>query len=68
MAIDKVNRRQAHLESVLKAGGRIAGPKVECGELNTKPMAMALNKMPSWYSYLSMHYEGLLFFSRGRFI
>ena len=45
VAIDKVNRRQAHLESVLKAGGRIAGPKVECGELNTKPMAMALNKM-----------------------
>ena len=45
MAIDNVNMRQAHFESVLKAGGRIAGPKVECGELNTKPMAMASNKM-----------------------
>ena len=44
-AIDNVNMRQAHFESVLKAGGRIAGPKVECGELNTKPMAMASNKM-----------------------
>ena len=33
--------RQAHFESVLKAGGRIAGPKVECGELYTKPMAIA---------------------------
>ena len=32
-----VNMRQAHFESILKAGGRIAGPKVECGELNTKP-------------------------------
>ena len=41
VAIDNVNIRQAHFESVLKAGGRIAGPKVECGELNTKPMAMA---------------------------
>ena len=30
--------RLAHFESVLKAGGRITGPKVECGELNTKPM------------------------------
>ena len=37
--------RQAHFESVLKAGGRIAGSKVECGELNTKPMAMTSNKM-----------------------
>ena len=27
----------------MKAGGRIAGPKVECGELNIKPMAT--NKM-----------------------
>ena len=45
VAIDNVNMRQAHFESVLKAGGRIAGPKVECGELNTKPMAMASNKM-----------------------
>ena len=45
VAIENVNMRQAHFESVLKAGGRIAGPKVECGELNTKPMAMALNKM-----------------------
>ena len=44
-AIDNVNMRQAHFESVLKDGGRIAGPKVECGELNTKPMAMASNKM-----------------------
>ena len=45
VAIDTVNMRQAHFESILKAGGRIAGPKVECGELNTKPMAMASNKM-----------------------
>ena len=45
VAIDKVNRSQVHFESVLKAGGRIAGPKVECGELNTKPMVMASNKM-----------------------
>ena len=45
MAIENVNMRQAHFESVLKAGGRITGPKVECGELNTKPMAMASNKM-----------------------
>ena len=45
VAIDNVNMRQSHFESVLKAGGRIAGPKVECGELNTKPMAMASNKM-----------------------
>ena len=35
VAIDDVNRRPAHFASVLKAGGRIAGPKVECGELNT---------------------------------
>ena len=41
VAIDNVNMRQAQFESVLK----IAGPKVECGELNTKPMAMASNKM-----------------------
>ena len=27
------------------AGGRIAGSKVEYAELNTKPMAMASNKM-----------------------
>ena len=45
VAMDNVNMRQAHFESVLKAGGKIAGPKVECGELNTKPMAMASNKM-----------------------
>ena len=45
VAIDNMNMRQEHFESVLKAGGRIAGPKVECGELNTKPMAMASNKM-----------------------
>ena len=44
VAIDNVNMRQAHFESVLKAGGRIIGPKVECVELNTKPMAMASNK------------------------
>ena len=44
-AIDNVNMRQAHLESVLKAGGRIAGPKVERSELNTNPMAMTSNKM-----------------------
>ena len=43
VAIDNVNMRQAHFESVLRAGGRIAGPKVECGELDTKPTA--LNKM-----------------------
>ena len=29
VAIDTVNMRKAHFESVLKAGGRIAGPKVE---------------------------------------
>ena len=45
MVINDVNRRQTHFESVLKAGGRIAGPKVECGELNPKPMAIAANKM-----------------------
>ena len=45
VAIDNVNMRQAHFESVLKAGGRIAGPKVECGDLNPKPMAMVSNKM-----------------------
>ena len=45
VAIDNVNMRQAHFESILKAGGRIAEPKVECGELNTKQMAMASNKM-----------------------
>ena len=45
VAIGNVNMRQAHFESVMKADGRIAGPKVECGELNTKPMAMASNKM-----------------------
>ena len=45
VAIDTVNMRQAHFEPVLKAGGRIAGPKVECGEWNTKPMALASNKM-----------------------
>ena len=45
VAIDDVNRRQAHFESILKAGGKIAWSKVECGELNTKPMAIAANKM-----------------------
>ena len=45
MAIDDVNRRQSHFESVLRAGGRIAGQKVECGESNTKLMAMATNKI-----------------------
>ena len=45
VSIDNVNRMQAHFESVLKAGGRIPGPKVECGELNTKPMVIAENKM-----------------------
>ena len=44
-AIDNVNMRQAHFESVLSAGGRMAGPKVECGKLNTKLMAMDSNKM-----------------------
>ena len=38
--------RQAHFESVLKAGWRISGPKVECGELKPKPMTMASNKKP----------------------
>ena len=37
--------RQIHFESVPKAGGKIAEPKVEYGELNTKPMAMASIKM-----------------------
>ena len=45
VAIDNVNMRQAHFESILNAGGRISGPKVECGELNTTPMAIAGNKM-----------------------
>ena len=45
VAIGNVNMRQSHFESVLRAGGRIAGPKVECGESNTKLMAMAINKM-----------------------
>ena len=36
-AIDDV--RQSHFESVQRTGGRIAGPKVECGELNTKLIA-----------------------------
>ena len=45
VAIDDVNMRQAHFESVLKAGGRIAGLKVECGELITKPIAIASNKI-----------------------
>ena len=45
MAIEYVNRRQSHFEAVLRAGGRIAGSKVECGESNTKLMAMATNKM-----------------------
>ena len=45
VAIDNVNMRQAHFESVQKAGGRITEPTVECGELNTKSMAMASNKM-----------------------
>ena len=45
VAIDDVNRRQTHFESVLNAGGIIAGPKVECGKFNTKPMAIATNKM-----------------------
>ena len=45
MAIEDVNRRQAHFESVLKDERRIAGEKVKCGELNTKPMAIAANKM-----------------------
>ena len=45
VAIDNVNMRQAQFESVLKAGGRIAGPRVEYGELDTKSMAMASNKM-----------------------
>ena len=45
VAIDDVNRQQAHFESVLKAGGTIAGLTEDRGELNTKPMAIAANKM-----------------------
>ena len=45
VAIDNANMRQTHFESVLKAGGRIVGSKVECGELNIKPMVMVSNKM-----------------------
>ena len=45
VATDDANKRPAHFESVLKAGGRIAGPIVECGKLNTKPMAIAANIM-----------------------
>ena len=44
VAIDDVNRRQPHFESVRRAGGRIAGPKVKCGESNTKLMVMATKK------------------------
>ena len=40
VAIDNVNMRQSHFESVLRSGGRIAWPKVECGELDTKPVAI----------------------------
>ena len=54
VAIDKVNRMQAHFEFVLKAGGRIAGPKVERSELNTKPMTMAANKMSDSWSQTGM--------------
>ena len=39
-----MNRRQSHFESVLRSGGRIAGPEGECGALNTKPMAIATIK------------------------
>ena len=62
MAIDNVNMRQAHFESVLKAGGRIARRKVECGELNTKPIAMASNKMSDAWSqtYILGDSEGRL--------
>ena len=45
VAIDDVNRSQSHFESVLRAGWRIAGPKVECVELNTNQMAIATNRM-----------------------
>ena len=44
VAIDDVNRRQVYFVSALKAGGRIAVPKVERGELNTKPMAILLRQ------------------------
>ena len=62
VAIDNVNMRQTYFESVLKAGGRIAGPKVECGELNTKPTAMASNKMSDAGSQTDIlgNSEGLL--------
>ena len=56
-AIDNVNMSQAHFESVLKAGGRIAGPKVECGELNTKPWLWFQTKCRMWgarQTYLAM--------------
>ena len=53
--IDDVNRRQSHIESVLKAGGRITGPKIECGEVNTKPMAIATNKMSDTGSQTDIH-------------
>ena len=57
VAIDDVNRRQSHFESILKAGGRIAGPKVECGELNAK--SIVANKMskpgePARQTYLAI--------------
>ena len=35
-AIDDVNMRQAHFESVLKAGGRIAGPKSRVWQIEHK--------------------------------
>ena len=43
MVIDDVNGKQSHFESVLRAGGSIAGPKLECGESNTKLMAIYMH-------------------------
>ena len=41
VAIDDVNRRQSHFESVVRAGGRIAGPKSECKKLAASKMSDA---------------------------
>ena len=59
-AIDDVNRRQSHFESVLRTGWRNAGPMVECGELNTKPMAIATSKMSEQQTCILGNSEGCL--------
>ena len=48
VAIDDVNRRQSHFESVLRVGGRIAVPKVECGEHKTDGSGYKQNVGHTW--------------------